>query len=171
MKIHLFRALTTGALFATAACASQPRVTAQAANVARMQCDSNLASQDDLVRSIAVLNVQPLYSQVGSTGSSEERVNGAKLTVRPPEGVSAEQLTRVLQCHSARALLGQLNSGTIRNDPYWLADTWVTIDVKPENGNFAVSVSADTLRGNLQVYNRAHDYADDHAVATDPGLP
>jgi hypothetical protein len=171
MKSYLFRTLATGALSLAAACAGQPRATVQAASVERMQCDSSSTSQDDLVRSIAVLNVQPLYSQVGSTGSTEERVNGAKLTVRPPKGVSAEQLTRILQCHSARVLLGQLNGGAIRNDPYWLADTWVTIDVKPENGNFAVTVSADTLRDNLRVYSRAHDYADDHAVATDPGLP
>jgi len=171
MKSYLFQALATGALSLTAACAGQPRATVQAASVERIQCDASSTPQDDLVRSIAVLHVQPLYSQVGSTGSTEERVNGAKLTVRPPKGVSAEQLTRVLQCHSARVLLGQLDGGAVRNDPYWLADTSVTIDVKPENGNFAVTVSADTLRDNLQVYSRAHRYADDHAVASDPGLP
>jgi hypothetical protein len=171
MKIYLFRTLAAGALSLAAACAGQPRATVQATSVERMQCDSSSTSQDDLVRSIAVLHVQPLYSQVGSTGSTEERVNGAKLTVRPPKGVSAEQLTRVLQCHGARVLLGQINGSAVPNDPYWLPDTWVTIDVKPENGNFAVTVNADTLRDNLQVYGRAHHYADDHMVASDPGLP
>jgi len=109
----------------------------------------------------------------GSSCPVDRRSPGpaAKLTVRPPKGVSAEQLTRVLQCHSARALLGQLDGSAVRNDPYWLADTWVTIEVKPENGNFAVTVSADTLRDNLQVFSRAHSYADDHAVAADVGLP
>jgi hypothetical protein len=85
--------------------------------------------------------------------------------------MSSEQMTRVLQCHSARVLLGQVNSNTVPNDPYWLPDTWVNIEVKPENGNFAIALSADSVRENLQVYGRANHYADDHMVAADPGLP
>jgi hypothetical protein len=171
MQNHLLRTLAAGALSLAAACAAQPRATVQAARVERVQCDASSTSQDDLVRSIAVLHVQPIYSQVGSTGSTEERVNGATLVVRPPKGVSADQLTRILQCHSARVLLGQLNGDAVRNDPYWLPDTWVNIGVRPENGNFTVTISADTVRDNLQVYSRANHYADDHMVATDPGLP
>jgi hypothetical protein len=171
MKSYLLATLAMGALSLASACASQPRATAQAADVERMQCDPSATSQDSLVRSIAVLHVQPLYSHVRTNNTSEERVNGAKLLVRPPQGVSAEQLTRVLQCHSARVLLGQLNSNAVPNDPYWLPDTWVNIDVKSENGNFAVTVSADSVRDNLQVYGRANHYADEHMLATDPGLP
>jgi len=171
MKSYVFGTLAVGALSLASACASQPRASVQAAGVERMQCDSSSSSQDDVVRSVAVLHVQPLYSHVRTGNTSEERVNGAKLMVRPPKGVSAEQLTRILQCHSARVLLGQLNSSAVPNDPYWLPDTWVAIDVKPEDGNFAVTVSADTLRDNLQVYSRANHYADDHMVASDPGLP
>jgi hypothetical protein len=171
MQSYLLRTLATGTLSLAAACAAQPRATVQAASVERMQCDSSTASQDDLVRSIAVLHVQPIYSHVGSTGSTEERVNGATMLVRPPKGVSAEQLTRILQCHGARVLLGQLNHNAVPNDPYSLPDAWVNIDVKPDNGNFAITVSADTVRDNLQVYGHANHYADDHMVASDPGLP
>jgi hypothetical protein len=171
MRNHLLGAVTMGALALATACASQPRATAQAAGVERMQCDSSSAAQDSLVRSIEVLHVQPLYSHVRTNNTSEERVNGAKLLVRPPKDVSAEELTRILQCHSARVLLGQINSNAVPNDPYWLPDHWVNIEVKPENGNFAVTVSADTVRDNLQVYGRANHYADDHMLATDPGLP
>ena len=172
MKSYVFQALAAGTLSLAAACASQPRPTVQAAGIERLKCDPSSTSQDDLVRSIAVLHVQPIYSHVMTGGdNAEERVNGAKLLVRPPKGVSAEQLTRVLQCHGARVLLGQINGSAVPNDPYWLPDAWVTIDVKPENGNFAVTVNADTLRDNLQVYGRAHHYADDHMVASDPGLP
>src|SRR5271157_3464665 len=115
MKSYLFRTVATGAFSLATACAGQPRATVQAAGVERLQCDSSSTSQDDLVRSIAVVRVEPLYSQVGSTGSTEERVNGAKLTVRPPKGVSAEQLTRILQCHGARVLLGQINGSAVPN--------------------------------------------------------
>jgi hypothetical protein len=171
MKSYLLATFAMGALSLASACAGQPRATVQAAGVERMQCDASATSQDSLVRSIAVLHVQPLYSHVRTNNTSEERVNGAKLLVRPPQGVSAEELTRVLQCHSARVLLGQLSGTAVPNDPYWLPDTWVNIDVKSENGNFAVTVSADSVRDNLQVYGRANHYADEHMLATDPGLP
>jgi|SRR5580704_2548241 hypothetical protein len=171
MQRYLLATLATGALSLASACASQPGATAQAAGVERMQCDASSTAQDNLVRSIAVLRVEPAYSHVRTNNSSEERVNGAKLLVRPPKGVTADQLTRILQCHSARVLLGQLNSNAVPNDPYWLPDRWVNIDVRSENGNFVVTVSADTVRDNLQVYGRANHYADEHTLATDPGLP
>ena len=124
------------------------------------------------MRSTRVLAVEPLYSHViTSNNNSEERVAGAKLLVRPPNGVTADQFTRALQCHSARVLLGQVNPAVVPNDPYWLPDSWVNINVKPENGNFAITISADTVHDNLQVFGRANHYADDHMMATDPGLP
>src|SRR5580704_1155131 len=109
----------TGAviLSAIAACSSAPLPAAKAAGVERLQCDSASASQDDLVRSTRVLAVEPLYSHViTSNNNSEERVAGAKLLVRPPNGVTADEFTRVLQCHSARVLLGQVNSAAVPND-------------------------------------------------------
>ena len=66
---------------------------------------------------------------------------------------------------------GQLDRDSVPNDPYWLPDTWVTIDVKAEEGHFAVTLSADTVRDNLRVYSRANRYADEHALANGSGLP
>jgi hypothetical protein len=124
------------------------------------------------VASTKVLRVEPIYSHVlSSRDDGEERVVGAKLLIRPPPGVGAEEMTRILQCHSARVLLGQLNPDAVQNDPYRLPDSWVDIQVKPEDGNLAVTVSADSVHGNLQVYSRASRYGDDHLLATDPGLP
>jgi hypothetical protein len=103
-----------------------------------------------------------------SNNSSEERVCGAKLIVRPPAGVSAEAMTRALQCHSARVVLGA--AAAVQDDPTLLPDGWVDIDVKPEEGNFAITLSADTVRENLQVLGRATRYAGEHQLATQPGL-
>lgn len=171
MRHHPFSALAIGALAFGAACESQPRPTVRAADIERVQCDSTSTSRDDLVRSIAVLRVRPIFTHMRSNTSGEDRVNGALLLVRPPDGVSAEQLTRILQCHGARALLGQLDRGSFPNDPYWLPDTWVAIDVKAEDGNFAVTLTTDTVRDNLRVYGRANRYADEHALANGSGLP
>jgi hypothetical protein len=172
MKSSLQGLLAVTVVSSASACASTPPPTAKAAGVERMQCDASATAQDGLVRSTRVLAVEPLYSHVmTSRNNSEERVDGAKLLVRPPKGVSAEELTRILQCHSARILLGQVNQDTVPNDPYWLPDSWVNIDVKPENGNFAITISANSVDENLAVFGRANHYADDHMLATDPGLP
>jgi hypothetical protein len=169
MNRYLSLAMCAAAAVASAACSVETRPAARAADVERVQCDASPAAQDDVVRSMRVISVEPIYAHIRSNSNSEERVNGAKLLVRPTQGMTADQLTRMLQCHSARVLLGQVASKAA-NDPYSLPDRWVTIEVTPENGNFAVTISADTVRDNLEVYGRANHYADEHMLATDPGL-
>jgi hypothetical protein len=164
--------LTVSVISSASACASAPPPSTKAAGIERLQCDARVTAQDDLVRSTRVLSVEPLYSHVmTSRNNSQEQVQGAKLLVRPPKDVSAEELTRILQCHSARVLLGRVNPDTVPNDPYWLPDTWVNINVTPEDGNFAITVTANSIDENLAVFGRANHYADSHMLATDPGLP
>jgi hypothetical protein len=165
--------LVVGALVLASGCASHPAPSVTAAGVERMQCASGQADQvGELIRSTRVLEVQPLYSHIlTSNNNSEERVNGAKMLVRPPKGVTAEQMTRALQCHSARLLLGKAQPLPATDDPYWLPDTWVNIDVRPEQGNFAVTISADSVHDNLQVFGRVSRYAEQHMIANDPELP
>jgi len=115
--------------------------------------------------------MDPIYSHVlTANNGSENRVNGAKLLVVPPKGLSAEQMDRILEGHSAGVLLGQVSGSAIPNDSYWLPDSWVNIDVMSEGGNFAVTLTADTLRENLQVLRRATRYADEHQLAVEPAL-
>jgi hypothetical protein len=175
MRNSLIGIFSVCALSAASGCmsATQPP-TAKAAGVERLQCDGSATALDEvqLLKSTTVLHVEPIYSHVlTANNNSEERVNGAKLLIRPPKGVTADQLTRILQCHSARVLLGQVNGAAVPNDPYWLSDAWVNIDVKPESGNFAVSVSADSIHDNLRVLGRANHYAGEHMLATEPALP
>jgi hypothetical protein len=174
MNIRLRGILAVGAVAGVAACAANPPATTTAANVEKMQCDGSASPQEELglLRSTSVLRAEPLYSHVSTTNNnSEERVNGALLIVRPPRTVSAEQMTRILQCHSARVLLGKVEKAAVANDPYWLPDTWLNIEVKPSDGNFAVTISADSVHDNLQVFGRATRYASDRAIAAEPALP
>jgi hypothetical protein len=170
MRGHLNSTLITISLLGTAACSSGPLPAARAASVERLECDASATSQDELVRSLKVLHVEPLYTHIMTGGdNAEERVNGAKLYVTAPNGVGAEELTRALQCHGARALLGQI--GTAPNEPYSLPGRWVSIDVKAEEGHFLVTLSSDTVHDNLQLFGRANRYGDERALASDPGLP
>jgi hypothetical protein len=167
MRNYIRGALTLGAMSAGSACSSPP-LTARAAEVKKLQCDPSTMSQEALVRSVNVLRVEPIYSHVlTGNNNSEDRVCGAKILVRPPPSVDLAQVTRVLQCHSALVLLGQAVPPTVPNDPYLLHDAWVTIDVKPEDGNFAVVVSTDSVRGNIELLGRARKYGNEHMVAVD----
>jgi hypothetical protein len=132
-----------------------------------MQCEAGAPNGDSsLALSATVLRVEPIYSHIlAGNNNSEERVRGAKILVRPPPGVGPEQLTRLLQCHGARALLGKADSSNVPSDPYFLPDAWVTIEVKPEDGNFAIVLSTDSVRENLQLLARARRYGDDHPTA------
>jgi hypothetical protein len=118
-----------------------------------------------LLQTATVLSARPVYSHVPTNTSEEERVSGAKLVIRPPDGLSSERLASILQCHSARALLGQVDVSRFADDPYWLPDAWLDIDVKSEGGNFAVTLSSDTVAKNLRVLERASAFAEAHRSA------
>jgi hypothetical protein len=159
-----------GSAFVLACLACQtsvPPATA-AASVEQEQCDSRVTAPaaTQLLQAHAVLRIVPLYSHIiVNPNNAEERPAGAKLVIRPPTGVSAEELTRILQCHSARVLLGKVSPIDIPDDPYFLADTWLDIQVTPENGNFAVTVRADSVHDNIEVLGRATRYAHEHMLA------
>jgi hypothetical protein len=147
------------------ACATTQPPTAKASEVEQIQCGSGSAEAEDIrvVENATVLKAQPLYSHVMSgPNGAEERVDGAKLLVRPPEGVSAERMTRIIQCHSARALLGKVDRSPFPDDPFWLPNTWVTVEVRPEGGNYAVVLEANDLPTNIELARRVMAYAEAH---------
>jgi hypothetical protein len=152
-------------------CAASPTPTARAVQVEQLQCDES-TSPEEAARILAntkVISAEPLYSNVPTSYNDiEHRVNGAKLLVRAPEGVSAERMTRVLQCHSARQLLGHAERAELPRDPYCLPGTWIDIGVTPKDGNYAVTLEADTIAKSLQVYARAAAYADAHPFEFSP---
>jgi hypothetical protein len=155
-------------LLAASACASNPPAAVTAAKVEQLQCDGRTSAESErlLLQSLTVLDAEPLYSfSHSSYMHGEERIAGAKLLVRPPADVTAEKLTRVLQCRNARLLLGQ-SAAAVAHDPYSLPDRWLNVEVTSESGNFAVTMSAETVRDNLAIWARAKDYAEEHMLAS-----
>jgi len=71
-------------------------------------------------------------------------------------------MARVLQCHSAKALLGRVDLPPLAGDPYRLPDTWVDIEVISEHGAVVVRESADRITENLALYQRATAFAEEH---------
>ena len=121
MNTGIGLSLAAGFACLIGACASRPPQ-AQAAKTERLQCTDDPTAEDQydlaLIQSMAVIKAQPLYSFANTMYvQPEARVNGATLVVRPPPGVSAERMTRALQCHTARAELGQADASPLHVDP------------------------------------------------------
>ncbi len=168
VRIHLQAISTAFGLASVLACETGVPPATAAASAEHEQCDSRVTAPaaTQLLQANAVLRIQPLYHHIiVNPNNAEERPSGVKLVLRPPAGVTAEELTRILQCHSARVLLGKVNPAEIPDDPYWLADRWLDIQVTPENGNFAVTVRADSVHDNIEVIGRATRYAHEHMLA------
>ena len=148
--------------FLLSACAARLPATAKATQVEQAQCANGAQDDFRLLQTAKVLKAEPIYARIHTNNTEENRVSGARLLISAPEGVSADKLTQLLQCHSAAALLGQLDRSKFADDPTWLPNAWLDIDVKPEAGNFAVTLSANTVARNLQVLQRATAFADTH---------
>jgi hypothetical protein len=169
MARFVFALIGTG-LACLAGCSVNTSATTKAAQVEHAQCTGARTAQDDLrlLETTTVLRADPIYSHVHTNGNDEDRVSGAKLLIRPPEGVTADRFALILQCHSARVLLGQVDRSQLPDDPTWLPDAWVDIDVTPEAGNFAVTLRSDSVSKNLQVLNRASAFAGTHRDTATP---
>jgi hypothetical protein len=146
-----------------AACAQGPSSTSKAVQTEQLQCSDPTAWQASrsILQTTTVLKAEPIVFplQSGKSGGGG-RVSGAKLTVRPPEGVTAEELARALQCHAALARLGQIDRSQVPYDPTWLPHAWVDIAVEPSGGNFTVTLTTDSTHDNLRLYRRAVAFAE-----------
>jgi hypothetical protein len=88
----------------------------------------------------------------------QPRLRGARLHLRPTAGVSRESLQRSLECHQARALLGQ--TGVLADDdPFVLPDVWLDITADSAGDGFVVFVRTDSLPDARRVLERARRFA------------
>jgi hypothetical protein len=151
---------------ASLSCASVAPET-KAAEVEQLQCEPTTSDEVDLrlMAKMEVLSVHPIYSHIhNATTGTEKRVAGTRLLIRPPEGIDPPRVVRILQCHSARSVLGQLDRSRFPNDPFWLDGTWLEIGVEAETGNLSVSVAADDIPRNLAILERSRAFAAAHPL-------
>jgi hypothetical protein len=107
----------------------------------------------------AIEGVEPLYnSVVGYKTGQFSELTGTALTVRPIPGVTAEWLTRALECHSAKRVAGSI-AGVAPNDPFFLPGRMVEIDARSVHGGFRVEVRAAGPAEGHQVLDRAKAFA------------
>jgi hypothetical protein len=152
-------------VFATAsflALGCEPAVSlpARAAAVERDACGlsgaSGLETARRVVAGTATLSAESSCHVDYCSGAGQ--IFGARLAVRPPEGVTAAELAQALRCHGAQALLQA--GERLENDPFFLPDSWVDIDVAPrERGIFVVTLTGETVTDNIRVLRRAKAFA------------
>jgi hypothetical protein len=124
----------------------QKRCTSQAA------VDARIFGADD------VAGVAPLYSYVQTSGSNREaRLRGAEVRLRPLAGLTPELLTYALSCRSAQLVLGHAQAA--ENEPYFLPDGWVKVDVHSADGDFVVALEGEDLAESKEILARAQAFA------------
>jgi hypothetical protein len=141
----------------------------QAAELVRTRCAANAdeTALAPVLDGTAIESVEPLYnSVVGYKTGQYTELTGSAIKVRALQGVTAEWLTRALECHSAKRVLGSIASTSASSDPFWLPGKMVSIDAQSAHDGFRVEVrAAGPVEGNL-VLDRAKAFARGRSSAT-----
>jgi hypothetical protein len=157
-----------GAVLATAAsivgCDANPvkSPSDEATERVRTRCASNgdETAIAPVLDGSAIESVEPLYNQ----GEGGARIGhwsvlaGTAITVRAIPGVTAEWLTRALECHSARRVMGSIPSSATPNDPFWLPGRMIDIEAQSAHGAFRIEVRGAGPAEGRQVLDRARAF-------------
>jgi hypothetical protein len=178
MKAGFVLSASTGIACLLTACTAvpfmptQPRPTDSAVTTQRLQCSADPAADeqrlDQVMRQTTIIKSQPLYSMVNSKDVPvSSRVNGATMVVQPPNGVTTAELTSLLRCHGARAVLTKGNNSTFASDPFYLPHSWLDIDVRELQGSYVITIGARSIHDGLEVARNADGFARDHGGRVD----
>ncbi len=159
-------AMVTALGLLAGACATPVSLPARAASMAANECRDALPAEEEAraIESIQVLEARPKFHQNACNGVCT--VWGVYLVVRPPGGVDPERFARILRCHNLRVLDGEVDASRIPNDPYGLRDSWLEIEVKPDAGNYIVTLVGDHVSDTLRILQRAKAYSAAHRAGT-----
>jgi hypothetical protein len=167
----LIALFASGVVWVAPACVHEPTPVERAVSVARERCVDPTMTRDParVLRETTVVKAEPITFVQWSTRQQGGRVvGGTKVFLNAPAGISAREMGRILACHSARALLGEVDPAALAGDPFYLPDGWIDSHVTEEDGFLVVKLSADTTWQNLIVLHRAVASANAHRLATAP---
>ena len=157
-------------LAALGACAPAATRAAQTAAdreamVERTRCDAqgDERSLAPVLRGEAVQSVEALYTSGETAPGARSEVRGVSITVQALPGMTAESLDRALECHSARAALG--DSRAAWDDPFFLPGSFVGIDVRAAGYGFEVQVAGSSSDEGYAILTRAQAFAKEIATA------
>lgn len=157
--------VTVGACAPAATRAAQTAADREA-QVERTRCGGHddEKSLAPVFRGEAVQNIEALYRRDDGSPAARSAVRGAAITVRALPGMTEESLGRALQCHSARATLG--DSRGAWDDPFFLPGSFVGIDVHAAGYGFEVEVAGASSDEGYAILTRAQAFAKKIASAS-----
>jgi hypothetical protein len=144
-------------LFFAGGCAETPGTNISTAAIAQNPCGDANAWREDLriLQAATVVGVEPHYWRNTCDGTSQ--VIGTQIVLRRPEDSSSAALTRMLRCGPSRVLVGRDGPSMSSRSSLWLPDGWLDIGVKPDGGNFLVTLSAESVPKNIQLFHHTVD--------------
>ncbi len=107
-------------------------------------CDRDAESVVKEIRS-DIHTAEPLYVKLrtGPKASNYSvKLVGAQLYIPARHGMTAEELERMLRCHQALAVIGDIPATA--DDPFSVADAWIDIRVQPDRWGLVVNLRAQT---------------------------
>jgi len=105
-----------------------------------------------------ILSVAPLYYTRSQRGSQTQVLYGSILELRPIQGLTSEDLERLLNCHAVRSLLGRAGEPAVPNDPFWAPGHVVHVRVEFDEGVTRAKVEARDFDGAQAVLQRARAF-------------
>jgi hypothetical protein len=147
--------------------AAQSPASQAAAQRARCTADFSDAAIGRVLDGSAVERVEPFYTGYTSK-SSNPRLQGAAIVVRPARGETAEWLDRALECHEAQQLTTQASGSSARTDPFWLPGSRVQIDVTSARDGFRIQLSGGSSAEARAILARAQALPSGAAAPENP---
>ncbi len=92
----------------------------------------------------------------------EARLQGVRIHLRPLPGFTPELLTRRVECHQARVVLGQVTP--VPDDPYVLPGRWLDLNASAERDGFVVRAEVQPIALARQVLERAQRFVAPRAL-------
>jgi hypothetical protein len=68
----------------------------------------------------------------------------------------------MLQCRASRIFLGETDPSDSPTSPRWLPAGWLDIETKPEGGTLIVTLSADSVPKNIDLFRRTTELVSEH---------
>jgi hypothetical protein len=139
----------------------------RAAEEASLYCSPDALDTDaKFVRGNNIVEAAPLSIQVPSgTLGQTARLQGVRLHFRAAPAITLEWIAQTLICHRAQGVLGRIPATDVPDDPFWSAEEWISIDVKPNFAGFIVELRTEDPASAQRLLLHGLAFARAHAAA------
>jgi hypothetical protein len=154
MKTFGFVPTAAAIVCLTCACSESVSDRARVVSGRPLECAEVETWPDELrtLTSGAVREVERHY--IVDTCSGTAQVSGIRLLVPRPQGATSERWNRWRRCPSQRVFVTDASPSDSARGHFWIPNGWLDIEVKPSGADLAITLSAESLSKNVQLFRR-----------------